>query len=223
MGVRKDQRILDVGCGAGVLLDRFARVGFRDLSGVDPFIERDTLTKQGVPVHKKVLDAVQDQYDVIMFNHSFEHLPSPRRTLQVAFHKLKPEGICVIRIPTPSSRARERYGVNWAQWDAPRHLTLISRAGMNMLAEDCGFRVQRTIDDLKGWSWAASELYGRGFSLENLRYERHFSKAQMRTFECEAAAANAAHCGDQAAFILAKAWPNLRKIDGLTLANQCLR
>jgi SAM-dependent methyltransferase len=204
IGVHQDQKILDIGCGAGALLDRLARIGFRNLSGADPFLASDTVSEHGVSLLKRTLAETPGRFDLIMFNHSFEHLPDPRGELQTAQQKLEPHGICMIRIPTPSSEARETYGTDWAQWDAPRHLTLISRPGLRILAESCGFRLQQVIDDSKPWSLMQSELYKRGVPLQGAQYDRHLSRAEIATFRSKTAEASRAGRGDSAAFVLVK-------------------
>ncbi len=40
-GIIPGSRILDVGCGTGVLLYSLSNLGFRHLLGVDKFIDRD--------------------------------------------------------------------------------------------------------------------------------------------------------------------------------------
>lgn len=49
LGLKRDARIIDVGCGGGVLLDRLATIGFSNLSGADPFIEADGATPEACP------------------------------------------------------------------------------------------------------------------------------------------------------------------------------
>jgi 2-polyprenyl-3-methyl-5-hydroxy-6-metoxy-1,4-benzoquinol methylase len=203
-GLRIGQQVLDVGCGAGSLLNRLAALGFVDLLGIDPFIDSDRTTRSGVSIRKASLFEVQDSFDIIMFHHSFEHVPSPRDELLAAYWKLRPDGRVLIRIPTPSSEAWEKYGTDWVQLDAPRHLTLISRSGMTILAEQCGFSVVSVIDDSEGWSLMASELYRRGIPFSEQSFASHFSSDVIDAYEMRAKAANAANRGDQAAFILAK-------------------
>ncbi|MGC8006318.1 class I SAM-dependent methyltransferase, partial [Salmonella enterica] len=68
------------------------------------------------------LDFNAYDFDVIMYNHSFEHLSNPVEHLQQAYRSLKSSGKLIIRIPTVSSFAWTKYGVNWVQLDAPRHI-----------------------------------------------------------------------------------------------------
>ena len=104
-GGRPKPEDLDVGCGSGVFLDYLATLRFENLCGVDPFIYNDLLTAQRSPIYKLRLKDVAKEFDVIMFNHSLEHVASPRAELQAAFDKLGPQGKCIVRIPTPSSEA----------------------------------------------------------------------------------------------------------------------
>ena len=204
IGVRPEQRILDVGCGAGVLINRLARIGFGDVSGVDPFLNSDGATRDGARLYKRTLAEASGPFDVTMFNHSFEHLLDPGESLKTAWEKLAPGGLCLVRTPTPSSQAWEEYGVNWAQWDAPRHISLMSRQGFSNLAMECGFRLVKIVDDAGPWSMMASELYKRGIALHDVRFEEQFSRSEMAAFEQKTRAANAAGRGDSVAYVLEK-------------------
>ncbi len=99
LALDRDARIIDVGCGGGALLDRLATIGFSNLSGADPFIEADGKTPQGVPLMKRYLGEVTGEFDLIMFNHSLEHMPDPVATLRAAHDKLAPGGMCLVRLP----------------------------------------------------------------------------------------------------------------------------
>lgn len=204
-GVRPDQAILDVGSGSGDLLDRLARLGFRRLSGCDLFLAADAVTGEGVPLRKAALDQMDGAFDVIIFNQSLEHLPDPQAALKAARARLTPNGLCIVRIPTPSSDAFARYGTNWAQWDAPRHLTLMSRKGFSILAFHCGFRLGAISDVGYAWSLMSSELYAKGDHIgSGERYSDHFSRRQMAAFRRKSIAANAAGRGDIIAGVLTR-------------------
>ena len=137
-----------------------------------------------------------------MFHHSFEHIVDPLSTLRAAHERLSEGGCCLIRIPTPSSEAFDLYGAAWYQLDAPRHLTLLSREGMGILADNAGFRVESVRDDSDWRQFACSELYKSNVPLVKQAIQECFSEEQLATFASRAERLNARHRGDQAAFIL---------------------
>jgi len=77
-GVISSSTILDVGCGRGVLLNRFRKMGFTNLTGVDPFNKKNIEVK-GMSIYNKTVFEINGQYDFIMSHHSFEHMPEPER------------------------------------------------------------------------------------------------------------------------------------------------
>jgi len=207
VGLRRDQRILDVGCGAGSLLNRLAAIGFRSLRGVDPFLDATTTTSNGVDLEKAYLRNVPGPFDVIMFHHSLEHVPDPRGELSEAAARLAPDGFCVVRLPTPSSEAFRIYGEAWVQIDAPRHIALPSREGMNILAESAGLRIHKMFDDSVGFAFSGSEMVQRDipFGMNAPDYQDPatiFSAPEMKAFGDRAAACNRAGSGDQFLVVL---------------------
>ena len=168
--------------------------------GRRPVPQRRYNMSEGVQLHKRRLAEMNGQFDVIIFNHSFEHLPDPQGELRTARQKLRPNGLCLLQVPTPSSQAWEDYGTDWAQWDAPRHLTLMSRRGMAILAANCGFQLQRTIDIGQSWSLMASEFQTRG--LHGAPNARHFSRSELAAFRRKAIQANEAGRGDSVSYVL---------------------
>lgn len=205
-GVARDARILDVGCGGGTLLDRLARAGFTKLSGADPFIEADTETPMGIPVVKRYMNEVTGEFDVIMFNHSLEHVPDPVETLKAAHERLAPGGVCLVRVPTTSSEAWTIYEKHWCLIDAPRHTVVPSRQGMALAADTVGLRLEKTFDDSNSSQFFGSEAYRRNIALPELKglgdIFRNFGLRQMWSWERRAVALNQQGRGDQAGFVL---------------------
>jgi SAM-dependent methyltransferase len=196
-----DSRILDVGCGAGDLLNRLGKAGFTNLLGADPFIERRFVTTAGAIIEKSELKEVAGRFDLIMFHHSLEHVPDPRRTLREARVRLNRDGLCIVRVPTVSSAAWQEYRENWFQLDAPRHFVLPSRMGMKIAAERAGFKLINTVDDSYGASFEHSESYRAGIPLFGDQPRPVINAKQKKEFAQRAKVANAASLGDQAAFV----------------------
>lgn len=207
----RDTRILDVGCGAGHFLYALRERGFNRLLGVDPFIDAPIRYPNGLVIERQDVAAVQGEWDVVTFHHSFEHIPDQQATLASAARLLAPGGVCVLRLPVVSSEAWRTYGVDWVQLDAPRHLYLHSVDSVRALAQQAGLRLEAVQHDSTAFQFWGSEQYRQGIALRDPRSlavnpaSPLFSAAQRAAFERRAEAANAAQAGDQAAFYLRRA------------------
>jgi SAM-dependent methyltransferase len=210
LGLSLNSRVLDVGCGAGDLVSSLAELGFKCVEGVDPFIPHAIQYDNGAKVTKAHLGDLSGTWDVVMFNHSFEHLPDPMATLQRVHTMLAPGGVCMLRVPTVSSWAWEHYGVDWVQLDAPRHLFLFATKTMDVLARRAGFVVRQRVCDSTRFQFWGSEQYRHGIALNAPNsYDKNpagglFTTAQMRGFDRQSAALNREGRGDQAAFYLVR-------------------
>ncbi|MCK1709639.1 MULTISPECIES: class I SAM-dependent methyltransferase [unclassified Bradyrhizobium] len=202
-GIDPSSRVLDVGCGSGKLLHRMSAAGFKSLTGVDPYISEPT--SGAVTIHKSDLRKLSGEFDFIMFNHSLEHVPDPHQSLSAAKRLLAPRGRILVRIPTSSSHAWMEYGSNWVQLDAPRHLVIPSRKGMNALAERCGLSVRQSVDDSTAFQFWGSEMYRKSKPLASSGPNDVFSRHELRRFAKRAAKLNIEQQGDQVAFLLTAA------------------
>jgi SAM-dependent methyltransferase len=206
-GINIENTILDVGTGSGAFLSMLRKNGFRKLSGCDPFIEK-SISKPDIEIKKCSIEEMTGSYDFIFFNHSFEHLINPPKSLASARHLQHSGGTCIIRIPTTSSLAFERYGTNWVQLDPPRHISIPSREGMRELATSVGYRLEDMIDDSDAFQFWGSEQYIKDIPLtaDNSYGENPkrsiFSQSDIDRFEREAKEANKLKRGDQTAFVL---------------------
>jgi SAM-dependent methyltransferase len=207
----KDSKVLDVGSGSGALVYALSLTGLATVTGIDPFNDDDRTFDTGARVLKQDLGDLDDDYDLIMLHHAFEHVPEPRETMRQVRDRLRRGGRALIRMPTVSSAAYARYGRDWMQLDPPRHLTLFSRLGMERLCADTGMRLVRVSDDSTAFQFWASEQIIAGTPLVSetshfLHPERSaFTTAQIRRWEHEAARLNRQHRGDQSCWVVSPA------------------
>ena len=146
-GLAPGARVLDVGCGRGVILGPLADRGFEahgvELSeaavhGADPRAQMriaSDLTAAGY-------DA--ESFDQIVIWHVLEHLLDPRATLEECHRILKPGGRLVVAVPNFSSWQARIAGAAWFHLDAPRHLYQFPLAALRRLIDRCGFECGRT-------------------------------------------------------------------------------
>lgn len=202
-----DEPILDVGCGSvAVNLDRLRIVGFRDLLGIDPFLEHDT-TYRGIPLQRRSIHEVDGRYRLIMFNHSFEHVPDPHDVLAAARDRLVAGGVIVIRMPVMDTWLWRTYGTDWVELDAPRHLFVYTTRSVEIIARTHGLRVRETIWEGSGFGFAASEQVRRDIAcLEPASYlvarPGIFDEEELRAFDERAQELNDACDGGRAAYFL---------------------
>ena len=206
----RKKRIVDVGCGTGFLLYFLKEAGFENVLGVEPHIEKDIEYPNGLTIKKAWLHELEEEQDVVMFHHSFEHLPNPIETLEKVYRLMPPGGTCLLRIPIVSSEAWKKYGVHWVQLDAPRHFFLYSIESLKVLAEKTKFRIREIAYDSNEFQFWGSQQYLENIPLmsEN-SYGRNpsqsiFSEAEIKNYKKMAHELNLESKGDQAVVYLEK-------------------
>lgn len=209
LGLTEESRILDVGCGNGdMFLYPLRETGFKNVAGCDPFIRETIHYPNGLTVFKHDVFEMTGTWDVIIFNHSFEHVDNPLENLKKVFKLLAPEGCCILRIPTVPCFAWRQYKTNWVQLDAPRHYFLHSPKSIRIMAGESGLFLDQIIYDSTFFQFTGSESYLKNISLKTQKEKKHQSflrrKIDKIKFKKLAEKLNFQHEGDQAAFYLRK-------------------
>jgi SAM-dependent methyltransferase len=206
-GLGPDTSVLDVGCGQGKTLLCMALGGLRPCDGIDPFIDATIRYRSGATVHKLDLRAFTEasatRYDLIMFHHSLEHLVDPAGALSLAGSLLAPGGRILIVVPVAGSAAWELYRENWCNLDAPRHIHLLTRRAMEILAGAAGLGVlsARSVGGLS--QFVGSERYRRDIPASDRRSDRAlFTADELADFVRRTRSLNAEGRGDQMRFML---------------------
>jgi len=204
-----DDKILDVGCGEGKILGEFANVGFKNLVGIDPYLSEE-LTSNDFTLYNKEIFDLDSKYDLIMFNHSFEHVIKPEEVLVKAVSLLEDEGTILIRVPIVGSYAWEEYKENWVQLDAPRHINLFSKRALEILAKKTNLKIISIKYDSTAFQFWGSIQYTKSISLNDSRSYIHgitnsiFTQKEIEKFKVDAKEFNSKGIGDQAIFYLKK-------------------
>ena len=213
LNINFNSSILDVGSGQGLRLYELELAGFNNLTGVDPNVECDSTVGKNIQVYKKYLSELEGRYDLIMMHYSFEHMPNPKDVMNDSNRLLNDDGTLLIRIPVTDSYVWEKYGTDWVQFDAPRHLFIHSQKSMEILAEQSGFKIEKIIYDSTDFQFWGSILYSNNipltatklFSSDPMSDFRHLiTKEDMKYFAEESERLNKENRGDQASFYLKK-------------------
>ena len=202
--VNLDSSILDVGCGDGNFLNILKKGGFKDLTGIDLFIDDDNMI-DGVKIYKSSLEDFKSdkKFDLITSNHSFEHMDNQLINLQCFENLVKDDGIVVIRIPIKSDFFWKKYGVNWHQIDAPRHFFLHTIESFKILCSKTNLNVVDVICDSYDACMVNCEKYSRDISMRDDEWNTfELDKNTMKVFKKQIDELNKNNEADQAIFVL---------------------
>jgi SAM-dependent methyltransferase len=199
---------LDVGCGSSSWwLNDLKTLGFHNLLGADPYIDSD-IKSGGISILKTEIQNLSDKFDLVTLHHSFEHIPNQAETLRAIRSILKLGGFCLIRIPLVSSIVWEKYGTDWVELDAPRHLYLHSLKSMKLLAKEQGLELVDFFCDSTEFEFWGSEQYRRDIPLmaeDSFGInpsKSNFTYREMAEFKKNAEEANNVSQGGRACFFL---------------------
>lgn len=130
--IKKDDVVLDFGCGGGFLLknlDCKQKIGIE----INPVAREFCNKVNGITCYESLSSIADGSIDVIVSNHCLEHVPSPFALIADMHKKLKVGGTIVIVIPLDSFRYK------WKPNDINNHLYSFSPMNLGNLLQGTGF------------------------------------------------------------------------------------
>lgn len=146
LSLKREGRILDVGCGRGLELKLMSQKGFESYGVERPW--RQLLIRPS----KKVKITFQELtrcrfptgfFDLVSFWHSLEHLNDPSGALKEVKRILKNDGFLVIQVPNFGSLQARLFSGKWFHLDVPRHLYHFSSQTLKALLGKNGFKIKK--------------------------------------------------------------------------------
>jgi trans-aconitate methyltransferase len=208
--INRNSKVLDVGCGSGNILYSMKHSGMNNIKGIDPYIKEDIKYDNGLVIEKISINEEKEKWDLIMLHHVLEHMDNQKDVMKSIHEKLFDNGTCIIRIPTVSSHAWNKYKTNWVSLDAPRHFYLHSIKSFKTLVESQGFYIDKLIFDSTSFQFWASEQYIQDIPLMDARsYSEQpnnsiFDQETLVSYNKMSKKLNKEHNGDQFVAFLKK-------------------
>jgi SAM-dependent methyltransferase len=137
-------RLLDVGCGHGLLLDEARKRGYEpeglELSDHASAYARNNLGLDEVRQATLADLPAKPRYNAIVLADVLEHLDDPPQAIDRCARLLEPGGVLCIVTPDPGSRTARLAGASW--WGfLPAHTFLLPRRTLNKLLADKGLDI----------------------------------------------------------------------------------
>jgi 2-polyprenyl-3-methyl-5-hydroxy-6-metoxy-1,4-benzoquinol methylase len=140
---RQTNRFLEIGFGAGTLLQAAARAGW-DVEGVE--ISQTAIRnakERGFRVFCGELQQAQypaHYFDVVVASEVLEHVPDPQSLVREVARVLRPRGLFWATTPHGKGIAARLIGLKWLDICPPHHLQLFSLRGVQIVFLNAGFR-----------------------------------------------------------------------------------
>jgi SAM-dependent methyltransferase len=194
-------KILDIGSGNGKYLLELFQLGYKDITGIDPYNPTNIKINNSITIYNCEVENLNDKYDFILMNHSLEHIIDQDQIFKEFDKLLNPGGKVLIRIPF-IGYAWEFYGVNWYQIDAPRHTTIHSTKSFKILCNKHNLEIQYISHDSNDYQFKFSEQYTKDLTLFE---DGNFSNPTYKIWRKKAKQLNSANMGDQVSIMISKA------------------
>jgi SAM-dependent methyltransferase len=127
-------RVLDVGCGQGVALERFAALGWQPVGITVNATDLAACRARGFDVREmdqSFLDFEDATFDLVWCRHCLEHSVMPYFTLSQLVRVLKPGGVLYVEVPAPDTAAAHQTNQNhYSTLPRSAWIQLIARSGI---------------------------------------------------------------------------------------------
>lgn len=150
----EEKTVLDVGCGNCALIRRLQECDF-EVRGVD--LDSWSVQCAAHLVEDLAVDicdvstlSLKDEFDVIMFTDSFEHLLNPLRVVERVRGLLRQGGLVVIEMPNVDSDGWAKEKIDWRHVKPLEHPFLYARRHVEALFERVGMRVVGVVHTIPG-------------------------------------------------------------------------
>lgn len=138
-------RILEIGSSTGLMLSLFKQRGW-EVMGVEMSQQAANYAQaHGIPTIKEKIEEVKllaESFDVVIINHTLEHLNDPNAVLEKIYLLLKDKGIVLIDVPNFGSFSASILKNRWPSLLPEEHLWHFTFMALSKILKNHHFNVQ---------------------------------------------------------------------------------
>lgn len=158
-------KILDIGASTGTLLQIFKDKGW-EVWGVEPSKSAGVAKKRGIKILNQDFEASKlpkNYFDVVVMNHTFEHVMDPLKVLRKIKSVLTKGGLVYIDVPNFGGSDSKFKGEHWGYLMPEEHTYHFTKDTLSALFAKAGFEVL--------WIKTWSGIFDVGNPVKKLWYE----------------------------------------------------
>jgi len=141
--IKKSGKVLDIGCSTGAFLDLFKETGWLTW-GVEPSASAAMAGKKGHHVLRSTFEKTKlpdSNFDLVILNHTLEHMDNPELILKKVYKKLKKEGIFFVDVPNAGGLGAKLLGKYWPYRLPDEHKWQFTKKSLSKIFEKSGFEI----------------------------------------------------------------------------------
>ncbi|KKQ75709.1 MAG: Methylase involved in ubiquinone/menaquinone biosynthesis [Candidatus Woesebacteria bacterium GW2011_GWB1_38_5b] len=163
-------KVLDVGASTGIFLEIFKDHGW-EVRGVEPSSSAEVAQRKGIKMYRtqfEKLDLEKNNYDLIILNHSLEHVRNPLAFMKKVKGLLKKNGVVYVEVPNFASLESMIAKKAWRYLLPNEHIYQFTPETLGRLIEAVGLKV------------VSNKTYAGLFALESLFFHFKFQLTSGR-------------------------------------------
>lgn len=163
-------RVLEIGCSTGILLSIFKEHGW-EVWGIEPSLSANRAKKNGIRVLRTTLEKAPlplNHFDVVILNHTLEHLDNPLSALKKSRQVLVDRGLIYISVPNFGGLTAKLLRKRWPYLLPLEHNFHFTKETLVSLAKKAGFSPAylRTHSGIFDYANPMKELFSSLFGLK---------------------------------------------------------
>jgi len=134
-------RVLEIGCSNGVFLDLFTS---GETWGVEPSASGNVAKRKGHRIIKDLFEKAklpESYFDLVVMNHTLEHMDEPTAVLAKVHKLLKPGGILFVDVPNFGGLGSKILGKHWLYLLSEEHKHQFTKQSLIDLLKKSEFKV----------------------------------------------------------------------------------
>lgn len=137
-------KVLDIGASAGTMLAIFKKIGW-EVWGIEPSVSADIARKKGIKILKKTFEKAKlpkEYFDVVILNHTLEHMKNPASVLKKVEKVLKTGGIVFVDVPNFGGLSARIMGERWPFILPEEHVFHFTPETLKKVLQKSGFKIK---------------------------------------------------------------------------------
>lgn len=137
------KKVIDIGTSTGIMLDIFKDLGF-ETWGVEPSQSAKIAKDKGHKITKSYFEDAKlpkNYFDVIVMNHTLEHLSNPLKVLKKIHQILTPDGYLLIDVPNAGGFGSKLLKDKWPYKLPKEHKSQFTKKCLSKIFRQAGFQV----------------------------------------------------------------------------------